>query len=58
MMVIEGGGGSNTINVTASSDPLVLYGNDSGDGSSSGPNSSPNGSDAAAASNTAACRAS
>ena len=32
MMVIEGGGGSNTINVTASSDSLVLYGADSGSG--------------------------
>ncbi len=32
MIVVEGGGGSNTINVTASSDPLVLYGNDSGSG--------------------------
>ena len=31
-MVIEGGGGSNTITVTASSDPLVLYGNDSASG--------------------------
>ncbi len=32
MMVVEGGGGSNTINVTASSDPLVLYGNESASG--------------------------
>ena len=37
MMVIEGGGGSNTINVMHSSDPLVLYGNDSGDGSVNDP---------------------
>ena len=32
MTMIEGGGGSNTITVTASSDPLVLYGNESGNG--------------------------
>ena len=32
LMAIEGGGGSNTIDVTASSDPLVLYGSDSGSG--------------------------
>ena len=31
-MVVEGGGGSNTITVTASSDPLVLYGNESASG--------------------------
>ena len=32
MMVVEGGGGSNTINVTHSLDPLVLYGNESASG--------------------------
>ena len=31
-MVVEGGGGANTITVTASSDPLVLYGNESASG--------------------------
>ncbi|HKS88267.1 MAG TPA: DUF3383 family protein [Stellaceae bacterium] len=29
LTVVEGGGGANTITVTASSDPLVLYGNES-----------------------------
>ena len=32
LTVVEGGGGSNTIDVTASSDPLVLYGNESASG--------------------------
>ncbi len=32
LTVIDGGGGSNTINVLASSDPLVLYGNESSSG--------------------------
>ena len=32
MLVVEGGGGANTIDVTASSDPLVLYGAESGSG--------------------------
>ncbi len=32
MLMVYGGGGSNTINVTASSDPLVLYGAESASG--------------------------
>ena len=33
LIAVEGGGGANTINVTASSDPLVLYGSTSSNGS-------------------------